>query len=128
MQIQSACRRLVQALLTEAAHELEEAQHELERFTSGVRPLALAELGIGAALSSPTRCRQTPVGSENPMRCEKIRGAYPGSGRTPGGVGQIGSSPGQSKHAPRRTDGIFQARRQDDRARLLADLVRARSP
>jgi signal transduction histidine kinase len=42
----------VQALLAEAERELEEAQHDLERFAAGVRPPALAELGVGAALSA----------------------------------------------------------------------------
>jgi signal transduction histidine kinase len=40
----------VQALLAEAERELEEAQHDIERFAAGVRPPALAELGVGAAL------------------------------------------------------------------------------
>jgi signal transduction histidine kinase len=42
----------VRTLLTEAEHELEEAQLDLERFASGVRPPALAELGIGAVLAA----------------------------------------------------------------------------
>jgi signal transduction histidine kinase len=51
----------VQALLTEAARELEEAQHDLERFASGVRPPALAELGVGAALSTLAAQTSVPV-------------------------------------------------------------------
>jgi hypothetical protein len=51
----------VQALLNEAAHELEEAQHDLERFASGVRPPALAELGVGAALSTLAARTSVPV-------------------------------------------------------------------
>jgi signal transduction histidine kinase len=51
----------VPALLTEAAHELEEAQHDLERFASGVRPPALAELGVGAALSGLAGRTSVPV-------------------------------------------------------------------
>jgi signal transduction histidine kinase len=42
----------VEALLTEAERELEEAQHDLERLATGVRPPVLAELGVGAALSA----------------------------------------------------------------------------
>jgi signal transduction histidine kinase len=42
----------VEALLTEAEGELEEAQHDLERLATGVRPPVLAELGVGAALSA----------------------------------------------------------------------------
>ncbi len=42
----------VRALLTDAQRELEEAQHDLERLASGVRPPVLAELGVGAALSA----------------------------------------------------------------------------
>ena len=42
----------VGALLTEAQRELEEAQHDLERLASGVRPPVLAELGLGPALAA----------------------------------------------------------------------------
>ena len=42
----------VEALLTEAERELKEAQHDLERLATGVRPPVLSELGVGAALSA----------------------------------------------------------------------------
>jgi signal transduction histidine kinase len=51
----------VQALLAEAERELEEAQRDLERFASGVRPPALAELGVGAALSALAGRTGVPV-------------------------------------------------------------------
>ena len=49
------------ALLTDAQHELEEAQHDLERLATGVRPLVLAEQGIGAALSALAERSGVPV-------------------------------------------------------------------
>jgi signal transduction histidine kinase len=51
----------VRALLTEAERELDEAQHDLERFAAGVRPPALAELGAGAALSALAGRTGVPV-------------------------------------------------------------------
>jgi signal transduction histidine kinase len=51
----------VRVLLTEAERELEEAQHDLERFAAGVRPPALAELGVGAALSALAGRTGVPV-------------------------------------------------------------------
>jgi signal transduction histidine kinase len=51
----------VQALLAEAERELEEALHDLERFAAGVRPPALAELGLGAALSALAGRTGVPV-------------------------------------------------------------------
>jgi signal transduction histidine kinase len=51
----------VGALLTDARHELEEAQHDLERLAAGVRPPVLAELGVGAALSALTERSGVPV-------------------------------------------------------------------
>jgi signal transduction histidine kinase len=56
----------VRALLTEAERELEEAQHDLERFAAGVRPPALAELGVGAALTSLAGRTGVPVRSSVP--------------------------------------------------------------
>ena len=51
----------------DAQHELEEAQHDLERLAAGVRPPVLAEQGLGAALSAlaersgiPVRLSATP--------------------------------------------------------------------
>jgi len=51
----------VEALLTEAERELEEAQHDLERLATGVRPPVLAELGVGAALSALAERSGIPV-------------------------------------------------------------------
>jgi signal transduction histidine kinase len=51
----------VRGPLTEAERELEEAQHDLERFAAGVRPPALAELGVGAALSALAGRTGVPV-------------------------------------------------------------------
>jgi signal transduction histidine kinase len=49
------------ALLTDAQHELEEAQHDLERLATGVRPPVLAELGVGPALSALAERSGVPV-------------------------------------------------------------------
>ena len=51
----------VEALLTEAERELEEAQHDLARLATGVRPPVLAELGVGAALSALAERSGIPV-------------------------------------------------------------------
>jgi hypothetical protein len=51
----------VGALLAEAQRELEEAQDDLERLASGVRPHVLAELGIGAALSALAERSRVPL-------------------------------------------------------------------
>jgi signal transduction histidine kinase len=51
----------VRGLLTEADRELEEAQHDLELFAAGVRPPALAELGVGAALAALAGRTGVPV-------------------------------------------------------------------
>jgi signal transduction histidine kinase len=51
----------VQSLLIEAERELEEARHDLERFAAGVRPPALAELGLGAASSALAGRAGVPV-------------------------------------------------------------------
>jgi signal transduction histidine kinase len=52
---------VVDALLTEAERELKEAQHDLERLATGVRPPLLAELGVGAALSALAERSGIPV-------------------------------------------------------------------
>jgi signal transduction histidine kinase len=51
----------VGALLTDAQRELEGAQHDLGRLAAGVRPPALAEFGIGAALSALAERSGVPV-------------------------------------------------------------------
>jgi signal transduction histidine kinase len=51
----------VEALLAGAHGELEEAQDDLERLASGVRPPVLAELGVGAALSALAERSGVPV-------------------------------------------------------------------
>ena len=50
-----------EALLAGAQRELEEAQDDLKRLTSGVRPAVLAELGVGAALSGLAERSGVPV-------------------------------------------------------------------
>jgi signal transduction histidine kinase len=47
--------------LADALGELEEAQHDLERLASGVRPAVLAELGVGAALTAMAERSGVPV-------------------------------------------------------------------
>jgi signal transduction histidine kinase len=49
------------ALLADAQHELEEAQHDLERLATGVRPPVLAELGVARALSALAKRSGVPV-------------------------------------------------------------------